>query len=432
MMELEELCVVCEGLLDEYHQASCQMCGGKFHQPWSTDVQLPKCGRIASHEDALALVLQELLPGHARPGGRLGGGPLLSSVWTHEEATMKAMYIEAQGGPAVLTYGDRPDPVIEPHEVMVRVHASALNRLDVYTRAGARGMRREFPPPLVLGGDSAGDVVEVGGQVQGLTVGDRVVINPKITCGQCAQCLAGEDDLCTKSQMLGSAMDGSYGEYVKVPAANAHPVDDNVSYEHAAAVPTVFLPMWNMMIRRGRLKPWETVLVLSASAGVGTAAICVAKDVIGARVIATTSTDEKAAKARELGADEVINYTQEDVAQRVREVTDGRGVDLVVDHVGAEHFEAAYGSLRPGGRYGNCGVTTGYRAELHMGMMFTKHLTVFGVFMGSKEDMGQIVEMLNRGKIKPAIHQVFSLEQAADAHRVMEERSFFGKLILRP
>ena len=345
---------------------------------------------------------------------------------------MKAVYIEAHGGPEVLTYGERPDPVIEPHELKLRVRASALNRLDTFSRAGARGMRREFPPPLILGGDSAGDIVEVGSQVRGLQVGDRVVVNPKITCGQCSSCLAGADDLCSSSSMLGSAVDGSYAEYLKVPVANAHPIADHVSYEEAAAVPTTTLPMWNMLVRRAQLKPWETVLVLSASAGVGTAAIQIAKNVVGARVIATTSTAEKAAKAREIGADEVINYTQEDVTQRVRELTGGEGVDVVVDHVGAEYFPAAYNSLKPGGRYGNCGVTTGYRAELHMGLMFTRHLTVFGVYMGSKEDMRHIVAMLNRGKIKPAIHQVFPLERAADAHQMMEERNFFGKLVLKP
>ena len=345
---------------------------------------------------------------------------------------MKAVYIEAHGGPEVLTYGERPDPIIDPHEVKVRVRASALNRLDVYTRAGVRGTRKEFPPPLVLGGDSAGDVVELGSQVQRLKVGDRVVVNPRTTCGQCPPCLAGEDNLCSSSGMLGSAVDGSYAEYVKVPAANTHLIAEHVSYEAAAAVPTTFLPVWNMLIRRARLKPWETVLVLSASAGVGTAAIQVAKNVVGARVIATTSTAEKDAKARELGADEVINYTQEDITQRVKELTGGEGVDVVVDHVGAEFFQAAYNSLKPGGRYGNCGVTTGHRAELHMGLMFIRQLTVLGVYMGSKEDMREIVETLNRGKIKPTIHEVFPLERAADAHRIMEERSFFGKLVLVP
>ena len=343
---------------------------------------------------------------------------------------MKAVFIQEHGGPEVLTYGDLPDPIVGDGLVKVRVKAASLNRLDVYTRAGVRGMKREFPSPLVLGGDCAGEIVEAGGGVQGLDTGDRVVVNPKITCGQCSLCMAGEDDLCPVSRMLGSAVDGSYAEYVVAPASNVHRIADHVSYEAAAAVPTTFLPMWNMLVRRGRLKPWETVLVLSASAGVGTAAIQVAKNVIGARVIATTSTAEKAARAREAGADEVINYTEEDVTTRARELTGGAGVDMVVDHVGAEFFAAAYNALRPGGRYGNCGVTTGYKYDLHMGAMFTRHLTVFGVFMGSKEDMRQIVEMLNRGKIQPSIHQTFPLEKAADAHRAIDELNFFGKLVL--
>ena len=345
---------------------------------------------------------------------------------------MKAVYIEAHGGPEVLTLGERPEPVLEPHEVSVRVRACALNRLDTYTRAGVRGMRREFPPPLILGGDPSGDVAEVGTRVQGLKTGDRVVVNPRISCGQCASCLAGTDDLCPSSRMLGSHVDGSYAEYLKVPAVNVHPIADQVSYEQAAAVPTTYLPMWNMLVRRAQLKPWETVLVLSASAGVGTAAIQVAKDVIGARVIATTSSQEKADRARALGADEVIDYTSQDIAQVAKELTGGQGVDVVVDHVGADFFQAAYSSLKAGGRYGNCGVTTGYRAELHMGMLFSRQLTVFGVYMGTKEDMREIVEVLNKGKIRPAIHQVFPLEQAGDAHQAMEERGFFGKLVLRP
>ena len=343
---------------------------------------------------------------------------------------MKAAYIESHGGPEVIQYGDLPDPVISPHEVKIRVRAAGLNRLDVYGRAGVRGQRREFPPPHILGGDCAGDVDEVGEQVTTLTVGQRVVVNPRISCGVCASCLSGDDDLCRRSQFLGSNMDGSYAEYVKAPAVNVHAISDAVSYEAAAAAPTVYLPMWNMLVRKGKVKPWETVLVLSASAGVGTAAIQVVKRVIGGKVIATTSSEEKAAKALELGADHVINYTTEDVAARVRELTNRRGVDAVVDHVGAEFFEAAYNSVRAGGRYGVCGVTSGYQAQLHLGALFTKQLHVYGVFMGSKEDMRQIVAMMDQGALSPVVHQTFPLEQAAEAHRVMEGRSFFGKLVL--
>ena len=345
---------------------------------------------------------------------------------------MKAIYIEAHGGSESLVYGERPEPEAGPGEVKIRVRATALNRLDLYTRAGGRGLRREFPPPLILGGDCAGDVTQAGPGVRSLQEGDRVVVNPRISCNQCATCMSGRDDLCPRSTFMGSARDGSYAEYVTVPAVNAHKIAESVSYEVAAAVPTTFLPVWNMMVRRARLQPWETVLVLSASAGVGTAAIQVAKNVVGARVIATTSTAEKAAKARELGADEVINYKEEDIAEQVKAFTGGAGVDVLVDHVGAEFFASAFNSLRPGGRYTICGATTGLRAELHLGLLFTRQLEIYGTFMGSKEDMRQIVEMLNKGVIRPAIHQVFPLSDAAAAHDTMEEANFFGKLLLRP
>jgi len=343
---------------------------------------------------------------------------------------MQAVYIEAHGGPEVLTLGERPEPEAEAGQVKVRVRATALNRLDLYTRAGARGLERQFPPPLVLGGDCAGEVAAVGSGVSALKEGDRVVINPRLSCQQCAVCLSGRDDLCPRSRFLGSALDGSYAEYLSVPAANAHAIAEGVTYEQAAAIPTTYLPVWNMLVRRLQLKPWQTVLVLSASAGVGTAAIQMAKDVIGARVIATTSTAEKAAKARELGADEVINYTEEDIRQRVREITGGAGVDCVVDHVGADFFGAAFAALRPGGRYGICGATTGLRAELHLGLLFSQQKEVYGVYMGTKEDMRQIVEMLNRGAVRPVVDRAFPLAEAAAAHQAMEATSFFGKLLL--
>ena len=231
---------------------------------------------------------------------------------------------------------------------------------------------------------------------------------------------------------MGSAIDGSYAEYVSVPAVNVYRLGPEVTYQQAAAVPTTFLPVWNMLVRRAQLRSWETVLVLSASAGVGTAAIQVAKRVLGARVIATTSTPEKAAQARDWGADEVINYKEEDIGERVKALTGGQGVDVVVDHVGAEFFSAAFNSLRPGGRYTICGATTGLRAELHLGLLFTRQIEVYGAFMGTKQDMSQIVEVLNRGMIRPAIHQTFDLANTAEAHRAMEETNFFGKLLLLP
>lgn len=345
---------------------------------------------------------------------------------------MQAVYIEAHGGPEVLTFGERPEPSVGAGQVKIRVRAAALNRLDLYTREGGRGLRREFPPPLILGGDCAGEVLEAGEQVSSLKAGDRVVVNPRLSCQQCSACLAGRDDLCSRQRFMGSAIDGSYAEIVAVPAANAHAIAESVTYDEAAALPTTFLPVWNMLVRRMRLQPWETVLVLSASAGVGTAAIQVAKKVIGARVIATTSTHQKATKALELGADAVINYNEEDVTEQARAWTDGAGVDVVVDHVGGDFFAKAFSALRPGGRYGTCGATTGLRTELQLGLLFSQQKEIYGAFMGNKEDMREIVAMLNRGVIRPVVDRTFPLAEAADAHRAMEETNFFGKLLLTP
>ena len=343
---------------------------------------------------------------------------------------MKTVYITEHGGVEVLTYGDLPEPVPGPNDVKIRVRACALNRLDLFTRAGVRGTRLRFAGPHILGADVAGEVVEAGGEVTRAKPGDRVVVNPRLACGQCRSCAGGEEELCVSSGMVGSTVSGGYAEYVRVPAANTVPLPEHITYEQAAALPTVFLPCWAILVRRAALKPWETVLILSASSGVGTAGIQVAKRVVGARVIATTSTDEKARKARDLGADEVVNYTREDIVERVAELTGGRGVDVVLDHVGAEFWPAAMASLAPGGRYGICGVTTGYRAELQMGLLFLKRQTVFGVYMGSTRDLQRIVEMAARGAIRGVVHQTFPLEQAARAHEAMEARGFFGKLVL--
>ena len=344
---------------------------------------------------------------------------------------MKAVYLTEHGGTDVLQYGDMPEPEIGPNEVKVRVRAASLNRLDVYTRAGVRGTRiRNFDAPHILGGDAAGEIVEVGSEVRGREVGQRVLVNPRMTCNQCRWCASSEDEFCENSGMLGSSRRGSYAEYVGVPATSAVPIPDSLSFEEAATLPTVYLPCWSILVRRGSLKSWETALILSASAGVGTAGIQVAKNVIGASVITTTSTDDKAAQASELGADHVINYSTEDIAERVSEITGGRGVDVVLDHVGADFWPAATRSLAMGGRYGICGVTTGYRAELQMGAMFTRYQTVFGVFMGRKEDMRQIVQMAGRGTIRGIIHQTFPLEEAGRAHDAMEGLNFFGKLVL--
>ena len=343
---------------------------------------------------------------------------------------MKAVYIEEHGGVEALTYGDLPEPEVGPNDVKVRVRATSINRLDLFTRAGVRGTRIPLDGPHILGGDTAGEIVEAGSEVAGVGIGDRVVVNPRLTCGICPQCATGADDLCARPGRIGSTAQGSYAEYVCVPAVNVVRLPDSVSYEQGASLPTVFLPSWSLLIRKAGLKPWETALILSASSGVGTAAIQVAKNVVGATVIATTSSPEKARMAVDLGADAAIDYTAEDVTDRVKELTGGRGADVVLDHVGLDAWPAAMAALAAGGRYGICGVTSGYRAELQMGLLFLKQQTVFGVFMGRRGELRHIVKMAERGTIRGVVHKTYPLSETARAHEEIEARSFFGKLVL--
>ena len=226
---------------------------------------------------------------------------------------MKAVYLTEHGGTDTLQYGEMPEPNVGPNEAKIRVRACALNRLDIFIRMGIKGTRMAFDQPHILGGDVAGDVVETGSEVLNVKVGDRVVVNPRLTCNQCQYCIAGETELCTRPGRMGQTSQGGYAEYVVAPSVNAVVIPDSLPYEEAASLPTVFMPAWNMLVRRAKLQAWETVLVLSASSGVGTAAIQVAKNIIGARVIATTSSEKKVQMAKALGADEVINYAKEDI-----------------------------------------------------------------------------------------------------------------------
>ena len=343
---------------------------------------------------------------------------------------MKAVYFTEHGGPEVLKFGELPEPTPGEGEVKIKVNACALNRLDVYTRAGIRGTKMDLTQPHVLGADVSGEVVATGPKVTRVSEGDRVVVNPRITCMQCRYCQSNQSEYCSSAGMVGSAIRGGYAEYVVVPATNAFPIPDDLSYVQAASLPTVFMPSWNILIRRSQLKPWETALVPSASSGVGTAAIQVAKNIAKSNVISTTSTVEKAEKATALGSDYVINYKSEDVSERLKEITQGRGVDVVIDHVGTDVWNAANRRLAKGARYGICGVTSGYKAELQMGAMFTGHLTMFGVFMGRSEDLEQIIYHAGQGTIKGVVDSEYSLQDVRKAHEDMEGLDFFGKLVL--
>ncbi len=340
---------------------------------------------------------------------------------------MKVARIHQHGGPEVLVYEDVLEPKIKANQVLIRVRACALNHLDLFVRAGIPGMK--FAMPHVLGSDIAGEVVEVGELCERVKPGWRVLLAPGVSCRQCEQCLSGKDNFCRKFTNLGYAVDGGNTELLAVSEYSVIQIPDDMSFEDAAATPLVFLTAWHMLISRARLQAGEDVLVLSASSGVGTAAIQIAK-LFHCRVIATAGGERKLAKARELGADHVIDHYQQDISAEVRKFTGKRGVDVVVEHVGAATWQKSLESLAPGGRLITCGATTGYDARVDLRFLFSKQWSLLGSFMGTLGELHQVLKFVFRKQLHPVIDRAFPLSEIAEAHRYLENKEQFGKVII--
>lgn len=342
---------------------------------------------------------------------------------------MKAIVFHEHGDPSVLRYTEVAVPKIGSTEVLVRVRACALNHLDLWVRRGLPGI--SIPLPHIPGSDISGEVARVGESVTRVKVGQRVLLAPGISCGQCPQCLAGEDNLCRRYTLFGYMVDGGCAEYVKSPEVNVIPIPGDLSFEEAAAVPLVFLTAWHMLITRAKLRPGEDLLVLGAGSGVGSAAVQIGK-LIGARVLATAGSDAKLAKARELGADEVINHSRQKIADEVKRLTDRRGVDVVFEHVGTATWDASLMSLAPSGRLVTCGATTGYQAHVDIRYLFSRNLSILGSYMGSKAELYDVLHLIAQRKLRAVIDRTMPLEECALAHELMERREQFGKIVLLP
>ncbi len=342
---------------------------------------------------------------------------------------MKAVRFHEHGGLDVLKYEDAPEPKIQANEVLVRVKACALNHLDLWLRMGVRGW--PLAMPHIVGSDISGEVAEVGSLVTRVKPGDRVLLCPGISCGQCDACFKGLDSACRQYTLFGAMVDGGYAEYVKSPEANVIPIPGDLSFDEAAAVPLVFITAWHMLVTRAGLKPGEEALIIAAGSGVGSAAIQIAK-LIGARVIATAGTDAKLEKARALGADEVINHSTQSIAEEVRRLTDKRGVDVIVEHVGAAVWDACFDSLATYGRLVTCGVTSGPEVKLNLQGLFSRQRALLGSFMGGKGELLEALKFIAQGKLRAVIDSAFPLKEAAAAQRKMESRDFFGKILLHP
>lgn len=352
---------------------------------------------------------------------------------------MRANLMTARGDPSVLEMGEWPDPQPGPDEVLVRVRATALNHLDIWVRKGAASPK--LPLPHILGCDIAGEVAAFGPKsvsdepgMQGgvgddLAIGDRVVVNPGLSCGRCRACLSGRDHLCKSYRIIGEHTRGGYAEFISVPRANIVPIPDSLEFTKAAAIPLAALTAWQMVVDKARVRPGERVLVMAAGSGVSSWAIQIVK-LFGGIVIATASSDDKLERARQLGADHTINYVQEDYVRAVKKLTDGDGVEVSIDHTGADNWEKTIKATTWGGRVVTCGATSGNAATTPLAHVFYRQLEILGSTMGSKAELFSIIDHVQRGRLRPIISEVMGLSDARAAHELMESRAFFGKIVL--
>lgn len=342
---------------------------------------------------------------------------------------MYCIRIHEHGGLDKLVLEQIPTPMPGPGEVLIGIKATSLNHLDLWVRKGLPGVK--FNLPIIPGVDAAGVVASVGEAVSHVAVGDRVVVAQGISCGHCIYCLNGSDNLCKDYLLIGEHRDGADAEYLSVPARNVLKLPSAVSFDQAAAGALVFLTAWQMLVDKARVRPGEEVLVVGAGSGVGSAAIQIAK-LHGARVIATTSSDEKASHAKRLGADAVIDYRKQNVPDEVRKLTAKRGVDVVFEHVGAAVWDDCIRSLTKGGRLVTCGATSGHEAKTDLRYVFYKQLQILGSTMGKKGDLIKILRFFETGVLKPVIDRCMPLKEVREAHRLLEEGRQFGKIVLNP
>jgi NADPH:quinone reductase-like Zn-dependent oxidoreductase len=338
---------------------------------------------------------------------------------------MKAVRIHEFGGPEVLRYEDVPDPQLRKDQVLVRVKACAMNHLDIWVRKGLPGVKM----PHILGSDVAGEIVEVGEYVTGFKTGQRVLLAPMHFCNHCAKCTAGLQNQCPKFTVLGNLVDGGDCELIAVPEVNVIPIPDSLSFNDAASVPLVFLTGWHMLVGRAGIRPGQTVLVLGANSGVGIAGIQIAK-FFNCRVITTAGDERKMAKAREFGADHVINHYQQKISEEVRKITNKEGVDIVMEHVGPATWDESIRSLKPAGTLVTCGATTGPQVGIDLRFLYSRQLSILGSYMGTMGDLHEVLKHVFSGRLKPIVDRTFPLREARAAHEYMEKSQMFGKIVL--
>jgi NADPH:quinone reductase-like Zn-dependent oxidoreductase len=341
---------------------------------------------------------------------------------------MLAMAFARPGDVDVIEPMDLPEPVLADDEVLVAVKACALNHLDLWVR---RGLPMKIPMPHIGGCDVTGVVAKLGRSVSGLAVGQRVMIAPGLRCGNCEWCTRGEDSLCSEFKVLGFQVQGGLAEFAKARASDIIPISDSWSLAEWAAVPLVFLTAWHMLFRRVALRAGEDVLVQAAGSGVGSAAIQVAK-LAGARVFATAGSDAKLRLAQELGADYAINYREKNFADEISAITGGRGVDVVFEHIGEAVWKDSLRCLARNGRLVTCGASSGPQVAIDLRFFFMRQLTVSGAYMGGRDELLQVIKLVDRRELRPVVDAVMPLRETRAAQKRLEDREQFGKVVLTP
>lgn len=341
---------------------------------------------------------------------------------------MKAVRFHAHGGPDVLAYEEAPDPVPNADEALVRVKACALNHLDLWARNGLPNVK--IPLPHISGSDISGVVEWVPAEETRFRKGDAVLVNPGLGCGRCERCLSGKDNQCRDYTIIGYGVDGGYAELVKVRRTHLLAKPPLMTFEEAASFPLVFETAYHMLATKARATPGDTVLVLGANSGVGMAAIQIAK-LFGARVIATAGDEEKMDRAKKIGADDTIDHYKQDVLGEVKRLTEKRGVDVVIEHVGKATWEGSIKALAKGGRLVTCGATTGAEVLTDLRYVYNRELTVYGSFMAGMGELLEVVRLFEKGRLRTVIDSTYDLRDAARAQDRLESGSHFGKVVLK-
>ncbi|HUF18811.1 MAG TPA: zinc-binding dehydrogenase [Thermoanaerobaculia bacterium] len=339
---------------------------------------------------------------------------------------MKAVVIREHGGLERLELVEHPDPDGR-NRAIISVRAVALNHLDIWLRRGVPGHR--FPLPMIPGSEVSGVIESLPYEAGPFAPGDEVIVAPGVSCGLCIACTSGNDPLCRGFGILGETENGGCAARIAVPVRNLVPKPPSLSFIEAAALPLDFLTSWHMLVARAAVRPGETVLVHAGGSGVGSAALQIAK-LWGAVVIATAGTKKKINQALELGADHAIPYREVDFVAEVRKLTGKRGVDIVIEHVGAETFDGSMRSLAKGGRLVTCGATTGAEVTINLRLVFFKRLSILGSTMGSIGELHEIMKHVNAGRLRPVVGKVLPLDAVAEGHRLLENREVFGKVVL--